>query len=228
MRHGPEADHVVGSRSRRDRRTGGRGRAARRGRAAGSEVGSGGVRSSSGRMKRQCAHDVARVAVVGLGVALRVAGELAAVGVVVAVDREVAAVAGQHRAALVGEDLQAVLRQLEVAHDLGAQQRRDVGAVRVGEARVERARDRGAADPVVLLDDERLQAGLGEIAGGDEAVVAGADDDGVVARSRPLLGFDLLERAVDRGLEGAQRVGEAGCVVRRAHEPAARASRARR
>jgi hypothetical protein len=36
--------------------------------------------------------------------------------------------------------------------------------------------DRGAADDLAALDDDDLQSLRGEIAGADEAVVAGADD----------------------------------------------------
>ena len=40
--------------------------------------------------------------------------------------------------------------------------------------------DRGAADEVAALEDEHLQAGLGEVGAVDQAVVAAADDDRVV------------------------------------------------
>ena len=40
--------------------------------------------------------------------------------------------------------------------------------------------DGGAADEVAPLEDQRPQAGLGEVGAVDEAVVAAADDDGVV------------------------------------------------
>ena len=67
--------------------------------------------------------DVARIAVIGFGIALRIAREFAPVGIVVAVHGEIAAVLREDRAALVGEDLQAVFRQFEIAHDLGPEQR---------------------------------------------------------------------------------------------------------
>ena len=35
----------------------------------------------------------------------------------------------------------------------------------------------GAAEPVALLDEQRLEAGFGQIERGDEGVVAGADED---------------------------------------------------
>jgi len=124
---------------------------------------------------------VARVAVVGLRVARREAGELAPVRLVVSIVAEEIAVARQHRAALIGDDLQPVPRQFEVAHDLGPEQRADIGAVRIEEARRQRAADGGAAHPVVFLQHEHVEAGALQVAGVDEAVVAGSDDDGVPA-----------------------------------------------
>ena len=126
------------------------------------------------------AHDGVDVALVIVGVAPRVALHLAAQGVVLAIVGEVAAVGGEGGAALVGHHLQAETRQIEVAHDLGAQQAADIGAVGVGPARLELAADRGPADPGGLLDHQHLEPGLGQIAGRGQPVVPGADDDGVV------------------------------------------------
>ena len=70
------------------------------------EVGSGGSRISSGLMNLHWRMHVARVAVVGLGIAARVPGDLAPHGVMVVVDREMPAVAHHGAAALVGDDLQ--------------------------------------------------------------------------------------------------------------------------
>ena len=122
---------------------------------------------------------VARIAVVGLGVALGEARELAPMRVVVAVVGEVVAVAGEDRAALVGDDLQAEARQFEIAHDLRAEQRADIGAIGVEKARRQFAAGRRATDPVVLLDHQHVEARPLQIAGVDEAVVAAADDDSV-------------------------------------------------
>ena len=75
------------------------------------------------------AGDVAGITVIGFGIARREAGEFAPVRVMVAVVGEIVAVAGEHRAALIGDHLQAEARQFEVAHDLGAEQRTDIGAI---------------------------------------------------------------------------------------------------
>ena len=86
-----------------------------------------------------------------------------------------------------------MLRQLQLPDDLRAQQAHDVGqdAERVaGDDLVAR---RGAAQDVALLEDQRLPAGLRQVGGGRQAVVAPADDHRVVALGHPRL---LLRRAV--------------------------------
>ena len=123
--------------------------------------------------------NVAGVAVVGLRIARREARELAAVRVMVAVVGEVVAVLREHRAALIGDDLQSEARQFEVAHDFGPEQRADIGTVGVEETRRQRSADRRAADPVVLLQHQHVEPGALKIAGVDEAVMPAADDDGV-------------------------------------------------
>ena len=77
------------------------------------EVGSGGVRISSGADQPALAHHVAPVAQVGVGVARAVARDLAALDVLVEVAAEDVAVAREGDAAAVGHDLQAVARQIE-------------------------------------------------------------------------------------------------------------------
>ena len=70
-------------------------------------------------------------------------------------------------------------RQIEIARDgrvQSVQQVRDAGNL---VARHELARDGGAADLRCGFQHRDLQAGLREIGGGDQAVVAGADDDRV-------------------------------------------------
>ena len=79
------------------------------------------------------------------------------------------------------QDVEAVLRQLEIADDLGPQQAHDVARrPRIGSpgrSPRSRRRHRGLA----LLEDEGLQAGARQIGRADEAVVAATDDDRVVA-----------------------------------------------
>ena len=98
------------------------------------------------------AQHVAGIAVIGFGVAGRMAREFAAVGVVVAVHAQIAARLGEHRAAFVGQHLQTVFGQFQIAHDLGAKQAADIRAVGIGETGVKLPADRSAANPVIFLD----------------------------------------------------------------------------
>src|SRR5690606_37819561 len=79
-----------------------------------------------------------------------------------------------------GRDLQSVPVQFERAKNLRAQQRADVGAVRVDPVLVQVAADGGSADVVVLLQAEDVEARLRQEGRGGEPVVAGPDDDGVI------------------------------------------------
>ena len=152
--------------------------------------------------------------------------------VVIVVEREVPAVAHHGAAALVGNDLQSVARQLQCADDLRPEQAAHVGAVRVGEVLIEHAADGGATDIRVALEDEHVEARASEIAGCYEAVMARADDDDVMAatifyRSHAALGRcgrsggDFVrrtartQRRVDGNLKGRQRLGETRVIVRR-------------
>ena len=72
-------------------------------------------------------------------------------------------------------------RQVELADDLGPQQRDDVGADRVLEAREDLLGHGRAAEHVAPLEHEHLPAGARQVGGAHQAVVAAADDDDVVA-----------------------------------------------
>ena len=52
--------------------------------------------------------------------------------------------------------------------------------------------DRQAADGMVLFQDQDLEPGPGQITGAGEAVVAGADDDGIVGFGH---GLDSLKNS---------------------------------
>ena len=67
--------------------------------------------------------DIARIAVIGFGIAGRMAGKFAPVGIMIAEHAQIAAILRQHRAPLIGQHLQPVFRQVQIAHDLGAEQR---------------------------------------------------------------------------------------------------------
>ena len=120
------------------------------------------------------------VLVVGLGVELRVARDLAARLRVIVHAPQVVAVRHRRERAVERQDLQAVPRQIELADDLRPQQRHDVRADRELEAGKDLFGDGGAAEHVAPLEHEHLPSRAREIRGVDQAVVAAADDDGVV------------------------------------------------
>ena len=81
-------------------------------------------------------------------------------------------------------------RQIELADDLGPQQRDDVRADGELEAGEHLLGDRGAAEHVPPLEHEHLPPGAREIGRVDEAVVAAADDDRVVVHALIMLNAD--------------------------------------
>ena len=126
------------------------------------------------------AGEVRLEAVHGIGIVGRVALQFeVGGGLVVVGDQPFVAVAEVH-GAQVRHQNQAVPAQVQVAVDGLAHHAAHVGAVGVGEALVQLPGHRRAADVVVPLQHHHLQPGLGEIGRIGQAVVAGADDDGVV------------------------------------------------
>ena len=133
------------------------------------------------------------VFLVRLGVARRPAAQLAHRPAVVVDTPQVVptalrrAVAGMQRGEgpVERQDVEAVLRELEVADDLGPQERHDVREHAEAEAREELLGDSGASEDGPLFEHERLQAGAREVRRAHETVVAAADDDRVVALGQP-------------------------------------------
>ena len=133
-------------------------------------------------------HELA-VLLVGLGVVLRPAAQLAnRPAVVVDAPQIVAATrlwpvarAQRGERPVEREDVEAVLRELEVADDLRPQEADDIREDAEPEAREELLGHRGATEDVAPLQDERLEAGARQVGRADEAVVAPADDHRVVA-----------------------------------------------
>ncbi len=96
-------------------------------------------------------------------------------------------IAARHRRerAVERQNLEAVLRQVELADDLGPQQRHDVRAHRVLEAGVDLLGHRRAAEHVAALEHQHLPAGAREVRRAHQPVVAAANhDDVVVGHSR--------------------------------------------
>ncbi len=93
---------------------------------------------------------------------------------------EVVTVFHEHRAAAIRRYLQAMPGQFEIPVDLGPQQAAHVGAVRVQPVLVKGAAGRRAADVVVFLDTQDIEAGLCEVRRVRQPVVACADNNRIV------------------------------------------------
>ena len=96
---------------------------------------------------------------------------------IIAIERQEIVEGAQH-------DPEAVIGQPHIGRDLFLQQRDGVAGGGVAEARREFLGDAGAADDVARFADVDLQPRPGEIEGGDQPVVAAADDDRIVSHGR--------------------------------------------
>ena len=134
------------------------------------------------------------VALVGVGVVGGVPPDLGDVLVVVVADEDVVAVLGGVEARRHHQRHEPVLDQLELVDDRRPEQAQRVGERRELEAREELLGDRGAADEAAALEDQGAQAGLGEVGAVDQAVVAAADDDGVVLVACCVMGWTSSAR----------------------------------
>jgi hypothetical protein len=79
------------------------------------------------------------------------------------------------------EDVETVAWQVELADDLGPQQRNDVAEDREPKAREELLGDRRTAEDMPLLEHDCPHPGPRQVRGADEPVMATADHDRVVA-----------------------------------------------
>ena len=118
--------------------------------------------------------------VVAVDVAPAVPGDLLLVLAVVLAEEQVVAVLLRAEGGRHEDRHEAVLRELEVVDDVRPEQAQGVRERGEPEARPQLLRDRRAAHEVAPLEDEGLQAGLGEVGAVRQAVVAAPDDDGVV------------------------------------------------
>ena len=101
--------------------------------------------------------------------------------VVVHAPQVVAAWHGSERA-VERQNFQAVAGKIEIANDLGPQQRDYVGTDRELESGEDFFGDRGAAEHVTALEHQDFFPGARQIGGGGQAVVASSDDDCIVFR----------------------------------------------
>ena len=99
----------------------------------------------------------------------------------VVVDAPQVVVVERGERAVEGQDREAVARQLQLAHDLGPKQRDDVRGDAEPEPRHDLLGDGGASEDVAALEHDDAEPGACQICAADEAVVAAADDDRVVA-----------------------------------------------
>ena len=83
---------------------------------------------------------------------------------------------------IAGDHAESVIGEMEVADDFRAEHAGDVGSGGSAAAGCDLFGDTASADDVAALEDEGGVSGAGEIRGSGQAVVASADDDGVVNR----------------------------------------------
>ena len=117
-------------------------------------------------------HHRLAVLVVRLGIEPRVARDLAARPGVIVHAPQIVAVGHRREGAVERQDFEAVPRQIEVADDLGPQQRHDVRADGELETRKDFFGDGCAAEDVAAFQHQHLAPGAREIGGSGEAVVA--------------------------------------------------------
>ncbi len=109
--------------------------------------------------------------VIGIRIAGRMALYFPAQCIVIGVIPEIVAILHKGQAALIGRDLQAVATQIQIACHFGAQQAADIGTVGIGPARMQFPADRRPTDPVILFNDQRLQARPGQITARRQAIM---------------------------------------------------------
>src|SRR5688500_3201957 len=97
-------------------------------------------------------------------------------------------VAVRHRGerAVEWKDLEAAACQIELADDLGPEQRHDVRADGKPEAGKYFFGDRGAAQYVTPFENQHLPPGARQVGRGGQPVVAAANDDRVITHVRAL------------------------------------------
>src|SRR6266508_887946 len=128
------------------------------------------------------------VFVVRLGVERRVARDLPARLEVVVDAPEIVAVRHRGERSVQRQNLETVPRQVQLADDLGPQQRDDVGRDGKMEAREDLFGDRRSAQDVSPLEHENLATRSREVGRVNETVVPTPDDDDVVRFSHGALG----------------------------------------
>ena len=145
---------------------------------------------SSGLTNAAIAAIVRGEVAVGVRVRARVPGDLAMTRRLVLGPPQVVAVERRERA-VERQQLEPVSPQLELANDLGAQQRDDVRAHREAKPGEHFLGDRRAAHHRPALEHEHLQPRPRQIRRAHEAVVSRADDDDVPLARHGATGYRL-------------------------------------
>ena len=99
----------------------------------------------------------------------------------------------------------------------GMEQADRVGRDRVAKARMELLGDRGAADDRVLLEHQHAQTRAGEIGRASQAIVAGSDDDDVVAVSAHAVNCTKTRRRANLGRNMRRIYDEPAQTIEAAH-----------
>ena len=163
-------------------------------------VGKSGVVKSADK-KRETLHESAK-GLVPAGVRFRKAGDRCGA---VARDQQGWTVrTGRKQQWIERQELETLALQVKIAGDFRGEGAREVSEARDLEPGKEFFRDRNAADDVALFQDQDFLSSHGEVSGGDEPVVAGADDDGVVVRHG---GLDKPHFHVFQDFQGRQSPG---------------------
>ena len=140
--------------------------------------------------------DVVVERVVGVRVVRAVARDLLLVLGMILAHQQVVAVLLRAERGRHEDRHEAVLDQLEVLDDVRPEQAERVREGGEPEAGSQLLGDRRAADEMPALEDERAQAGLGEVGAVGQAVVAATDDDRVVGPVRLRRSWPAVEDRV--------------------------------
>ena len=140
------------------------------------------------------ARDVELVAIHGVGVSLRVPGDLTDVRVAILAEEQVVAVLHRRECRVHEQGHEPVPHEFELLNDLGPNQAEAIREGREAEPRMQLLGDRCATNEMTSFEDEGAQPSLREVGAIDEAVVTATDNDGVV-----LVGVRHVRPAFARG-----------------------------
>src|SRR5207302_618706 len=118
--------------------------------------------------------------VVGFGVEARVAANFALGFGVIVYAPEMVSVEHGGEGAVEREDFEAVMGEIQLADDFGAEERDYIRAFGEEEAGDDFFSDGGTAEDAATFKDNHFFPGFGQVGGIDEAIMAASDDDYIV------------------------------------------------